>query len=156
MTQEHIPGFELAFLLIGSFRQMVDALHADLAEAGFPEARPNHGFTLQAIGPGAISITDLSRRLGVTKQAASKTVRHLEESGYVSRTPDPDDARATLIARSERGNALLQASAILFDKQRDRWRADLGDEHFNAAVAALRMMGGDTRITDIGGWLRDS
>ncbi|HYJ13443.1 MAG TPA: hypothetical protein VEW66_07620, partial [Thermomicrobiales bacterium] len=66
---EDIAGFELAFVLIGAFRQLIDDLHAELAEQGFPEARPGHGFALQAIGPGRVSISDLSRRLGVSKQA---------------------------------------------------------------------------------------
>ncbi len=155
MTKD-TPGFELAFLLLGSFRRMIDDLHAELAEAGFPEARPGHGFALQAIGPDEISISDLSRRLGVTKQAASKTVRHLEEIGYVTRRPDPADARATLIARSERGDDMLRASARIFDRQRDAWRAELGDEQFDTALAALRTMRGDASIIDVGGWLRDA
>lgn len=153
---EHVPGFELAFLLLGSFRRMIDDLHTDLADAGFPEARPGHGFALQAMGPTAISISDLSRRLGVTKQAASKTVRHLEEIGYVTREADPRDARATLIARSERGNAMLRESARIFDRQRDTLRAEIGDEQFDLVIAALRTMRGTAPIVDVGGWLRDT
>lgn len=155
MTND-LPGFELAFLLLGSFRRMIDDLHTELAEHGFPEARPGHGFALQAIGPDAVSISDLSRRLGVTKQAASKTVRQLETIGYVTRTPDPDDARATLIARSDRGNDLLRASARVFDRQRDAWRAKIGDDQFDAVISALRTMRGTTPIMDVGGWIRDS
>jgi hypothetical protein len=77
---DDIAGFELAFLLIGAFRQMIDDLHAELAEQGFPEARPGHGFALQAIGPGQVSISALSRRLGVSKQAASKRSGTLQRS----------------------------------------------------------------------------
>ena len=153
---ENIAGYELAFLLLGSFRRLIDDLHAELAGAGFPEARPSHGFALQAIGPEAISISDLSRRLGVTKQAASKTVRQLEEIGYVTRTPDPRDARATLIARSPRGREFLAESSRILDRQRDTWRAAIGETRFAAAVSALRSLGGEASIIDIGGWLKES
>ena len=151
---DDIAGFELAFLLIGTFRQMIDDLHAELAEQGFPEARPGHGFALQAIGPGQVSISALSRRLGVSKQAASKTVRHLAETGYVTRTPDPDDARATLVVRSARGNELLRLSESIFDRQRDAWRAELGDARFVETVGALRTMGPKASVIDIGSWLQ--
>jgi DNA-binding MarR family transcriptional regulator len=153
---ESVPGFELVFLLLGSFRRMIDDLHAELSTEGFPEARPSHGFALQAIGPGTISISELSRKLGVTKQAASKTVRQLEAHGYVTRTPDPADARASRISRSDRGNELLRESARIFDRQRDDWRAEIGPARFDAVIVALRSLSGDTDITDVGSWLEDA
>ena len=68
------PGFALPLLLLLGFQTLVDQLHAELADQGHPDARPAHGFALQAIGPDGITATELGRRLGVSKQAAAKTI----------------------------------------------------------------------------------
>ena len=71
------PAWRVVLLLAGAFRDGVDALHVELAEQGHPEARPLHGFALQAIGPDGCTINELGQRLGVTKQAAAKTAAGL-------------------------------------------------------------------------------
>src|SRR2546429_9226432 len=72
-------GFELPLLLFGGFRSIIDELHAELARRGHPDVRPAHGFALQAIGLGGATATEAGRRLGVSKQAAGKTIDRLEE-----------------------------------------------------------------------------
>src|SRR5689334_25190233 len=79
-------GFELPLLLFGGFRSIIDELHAELARCGHPDLRPAHGFALQAIGLGGATATEAGRRLGISKQAAGKTIDRLEELGYVHRS----------------------------------------------------------------------
>ena len=81
------PGFELPLLLAGAFRELIDNLHAELGKHGHGQARPLHGFALQAIGPDGATVSELGRRLGVTKQAAAKTAAGLEQIGYIARQP---------------------------------------------------------------------
>src|SRR6202008_2068659 len=87
------PGFELALLLLAGFRTLIEALHAELASQGPPDARPAPGFVLRPTGPHGVTATELGRRLGVSKQAAGKTVDRLEKLGYVTRAGDARDAR---------------------------------------------------------------
>ncbi|WP_425569417.1 MarR family transcriptional regulator [Nonomuraea salmonea] len=44
---------------------------------------------MQAIGPDGTTAVELGRALGVSKQAAGKTIDTLESAGYVERTADP-------------------------------------------------------------------
>jgi DNA-binding MarR family transcriptional regulator len=148
-----VPGFEVVFLLGTSFRAAIDALHAELAQQGHPGARPLHGFALQAIGSNGASISELGRALGVTKQAAAKTAKALEEAGYAARRPDPRDARATLLTRTPRGTELLTLSARIFETQVTAWRDTLGPERFDAMVSALQQIGAGSRLGDFPGWL---
>src|ERR1700733_714879 len=86
-------GFELPLLLFGGFRSIIDDLHAELARRGHPDMRPAHGFALQAIGLAGATATEAGRRLGISKQAAGKTIERLEELGYVHRAGDETDRR---------------------------------------------------------------
>lgn len=148
------PGYELPLLLLGAFRHTIDALHEALAERGFPEARPAHGLALQALGPEAISVSELGRRLGVSKQAAAKTAVRLEALGYVTRRDDPRDARARLVARSERGEALLRESARLLAEQQRAWISALGEDRYAATVAGLRVLAEGSSLADTLAWLQ--
>src|ERR1700753_157956 len=82
---DETPGFELPLLLLAGFRALIDQLHRDLAVHGHPELRPAHGFTMQAVGLDGTTSTELGRRLGVSKQAAGKTVDRLGAGGHGAR-----------------------------------------------------------------------
>lgn len=105
---------------------MIDELHHDLSDVGHGDARPVHGFALQAIGPDGTTTSDLGRRLGVTKQAAAKTVISLEQAGYIRREPDPGDRRAVRLRRTARGEEMLRLSAAFFETYRAHLTNALG------------------------------
>lgn len=150
---EH-PGYELPLLLIGAFRALIDELHDDLAHRGHPDVRPLHGFALQAVGAGATT-SELGRRLGVSKQAAAKTVAGLERLGYVTREADARDARAQRVVRTSRGDELLALSAQTFERLRTRWRQELGAVELATLEAGLSAMAGPSaKLGDLPGWLR--
>ena len=83
------PGFELPLLLLHGFRVLIDELHAELARQGHPDMRPMHGFVFQAVGPGGTTAAELGRRLGVSKQAAGKTIDSLQRLGSRSHSRMP-------------------------------------------------------------------
>ncbi|WP_250031521.1 MarR family winged helix-turn-helix transcriptional regulator [Paractinoplanes maris] len=147
------PGFELPLLLFAGFRSLIDELHAELAERGHPDVRPVHGFALQAIGPYGTSASEIGRRLGVSKQAAGKTVDRLAGLGYVERADDPADARRKLIRLTPRGIDVLTQSAEIFDHLRARWVATLGAERVAEVESSLRTVVPETAFpVDVPGW----
>lgn len=147
------PAWRVVLLLAGAFRDGVDALHVELAEQGHPEARPLHGFALQAIGPDGCTINELGQRLGVTKQAAAKTAAGLERAGYLTREPVPGDRRAVRLRRTPRAEDLLVASEAGFERVAERWRHQLGPTRYDALVDALATIAGDRPVGDLPGWL---
>jgi DNA-binding MarR family transcriptional regulator len=148
-------GFELPLLLVGAFRSLIDELHRTLAESGHDEARPLHGFALQAIGPDGSTASELGRRLGVSKQAAAKTVASLEKAGYVSREPDPGDARAVRLQRTSRGEEMLSLSAAFFETYRARLSETLGSGQLAELEDALAQMATPIKdsIRGFPGWM---
>jgi DNA-binding MarR family transcriptional regulator len=150
-------GYELPMLLLTAFRSLVDDLHAELALSGHEQARPIDGFALQAIGPTGVTIGELGRRLGVSKQAAAKTARRLEEIGYATRSPHPADGRAQVLARTRRGDEMLELSAEIFARLHRRWAGQLGSGRLAALeddLEAMTRSSSTASIGDLPGWLQ--
>jgi DNA-binding MarR family transcriptional regulator len=151
------PGFELPLLLAGAFRELLDDLHAELDKHGHGEARPLHGFALQAIGPDGATLSELGRRLGVSKQAAAKTAAGLEQIGYITRRPSTHDGRAIVLTRTPRGEEMLDLSAAIFEQLRRSWVRRLGPGRVQAiedGLAEIVASSGRAKIGDLPGWIR--
>jgi DNA-binding MarR family transcriptional regulator len=147
------PGYELPLRLFLGFRVLIDELHAELARQGHPDVRPMHGFVFQAIGPGGTTAAELGRRLGVSKQAAGKTVDALERLGYVERMTDPRDARRKVVRLTDRGFDCLARSARIFERLRAGWAERLGADRLRALEADLaRVTPDDVLRLDSPGW----
>lgn len=137
MAEQSPPGFELPLLLFAGFRAIIDDLHAELARRGHPDVRPSYGFAMQAIGVRGATASEIGRRLGVSKQAAGKTVDRLEALGYVERIDDERDGRRKLIRLTAHGLDALNQSAEIFDDIRARWVRTLGSAKVSALESSL-------------------
>jgi DNA-binding MarR family transcriptional regulator len=148
------PGWMLPLLLFGGFRTLVDRLHAELARQGHPGLRPAYGFAMQAIGREGATASELGRRLGVSKQAAGKTVDRLVELGYAERSADAADARRKLVRLTPRGYDALARSAAGFERLRAEWAEQLGTDGMRTLEANLRTVVPPTSIRlDAASWL---
>ncbi|MFJ8752426.1 MarR family winged helix-turn-helix transcriptional regulator [Streptomyces sp. NPDC102441] len=119
-------GADLALLLLGGFRSLVDDATDELARRGHQDVRPVHDFAMRAIAAGADDATRLGRRLSVSKQAAAKTIAALQERGYVTRETDPLDARRKRLQVTALGFDVLRQGEEIFDELRDGWERRIG------------------------------
>jgi DNA-binding MarR family transcriptional regulator len=146
-------GYELPLLLFGGFRAIIDELHAELGRRGHPDMRPAHGFAMQAIGPRGATASEVGRRLGISKQAAGKTIERLEAAGYATRAGDAADRRRKLVRLTPRGIEALTLSAMIFEDIHARWAATLGRGRVDELESSLRtMVPGETFRLDVPGW----
>jgi DNA-binding MarR family transcriptional regulator len=147
-------GYELPLLLLAAFRAVIDEAHEELADRGHPELRPAHGFAMQAIGTFGATAADVGRRLGVSKQAAGKTIDRLAELGYAERGGELADRRRKLVRLTPRGTEALTLSAAAFEHVRARWAGLLGAGRVAALEADLRAVApGQAFRLDVPGWL---
>lgn len=146
-------GFELPLLLFAGFRALIDALHAELAAQGHPDVRPAYGFAMQAIGPHGTTASELGRLLGISKQAAGKTVDRLVSLGYAERATDSADGRRKLVRLTPHGADALARSAAVFEDLRAQWASTLGSQRLRELEDGLRVMlpQGSFRL-DVPGW----
>ncbi|NEY30666.1 winged helix DNA-binding protein [Streptomyces sp. PRKS01-65] len=157
MVSSDSPGFELPLRLFLAFRVLIDALHDELTHRGHPDVRPMHGYVFQAIGPDGTTAADLGRRLGISKQAAGKTIDTLERLGYVERDTDPGDARRKIVRLTDRGTDCLALSARIFEQLRAEWAQTLGEDRLRALEADLRSVTpAEPFLLDVPGWFGNS
>jgi hypothetical protein len=84
-------------------------------QPGADRLRVAHTLVFPHLDEEGTRLTDLSRKLGTTKQAVAQLVDELEAMGAVERVPDPKDGRAKRIRfRRDRGaHSILSGLAIL-------------------------------------------
>src|SRR6202022_841530 len=119
-------GADLALLLLGGFRSLVDAATAELARRGYEDVRPVHDFAMRAIAAGAGNASELGRRLSVSKQAAANTIGVLGEGGSVTPNTAPPHARRMRLEVTPLGFEVLRTGEAIFDELRDQWERQIG------------------------------
>jgi DNA-binding MarR family transcriptional regulator len=77
-------------------------------------------FTLQCSGP--VRLSDLAGRTRLDASTVSRHARQLEERGFLSRSEDPDDRRASRVTLSPDGERAL---AEAMERRRNRIRDTL-------------------------------
>jgi len=145
------PG-EVPLLLGLAFRAMNDHLHSRLAQLGREPVRPAHGYVFRYLsGHPAATMVDLAAHLGVTKQAASKTVTELVDWGYLDRRPHPADRRAQILRLTDRGQEYVRLADQLWAEAEQEWADLIGPERLAAVHHDLRayveLKQGDGAIT---------
>ena len=132
MTEE-----PLARLLSAATRALIDDLHERLAGEGHPRMRPAYGYALVALDQQPATTAALASALRMTKQGAAKLVAALEELGYVTREPHPQDARAQLVAVTVRGRDLLTRSERIQRELEAEWEQRVGPRNARTMRRAL-------------------
>ena len=124
-----VPG-----LLRLARRAYGNAVRAALAESGFDDVPRNGAYLLARVVDGRCAVTDLTRGLGISKQAVSQLVDTMVTRGYIERKPDADDRRRmqlTLTPRGQEAATVSWQAATKTDEELERRLSADG-------VAALR------------------
>jgi DNA-binding MarR family transcriptional regulator len=135
-TRRATSGQELVVSLLTVARRL---------RARLPEGRidPAMMFVLHHVqAGGSLRVSALAEAMGLDTSTASRHVRQLEEAGYLARTGDPDDRRASRVRLTRRGRAALdhamRARAAVLDRAIAGWPDD------DRATLAILM----TRLAD--------
>ncbi|MEV7189058.1 MarR family transcriptional regulator [Kitasatospora sp. NPDC093102] len=83
---------------------------------------------------GPSTVADLARQQQITPQAMGSTVASLEKHGLVTRSPDPDDRRRSLLTVSVAGSDALHTGRTAVS---DRMAVTLGESFTDDEVATL-------------------
>jgi DNA-binding MarR family transcriptional regulator len=126
-----------ALLMYISFRHAEGRIHDAVRAAGYDDFTPAMARIGAQIAEEGSRVTDLAERAGITKQSASVLVEQLERAGYVSRSPDPADARARLVMLAERGRGVQRVARREERAIEREWTRHLGADRMKTLRSAL-------------------
>lgn len=82
-------------------------------------------------------LTDIAQTLDVSKQAAGQMAKELVNKGYLSRQPDPEDGRATLLTFTANGERLLSDAKKGVEDVEMLYERLVGEESFESLKGLL-------------------
>ncbi len=127
-------------LLFKAARLLNDRAIARVRERTRRPVRVTHTALLPHIDLEGTRLTDLARRMGVTKQATLQLVDELVELGMLERVPDPSDARAKLVRFSKRGRQGLFEGLSILRELEDEIRGHVGEAKMKAFHEVLAVV----------------
>jgi DNA-binding MarR family transcriptional regulator len=118
-------------------RLAVSRLHRRirLASNDIPPLQLSSLVSIEAHGP--LRLGELAQREAVTAPTMTRVLAALDDRGYIVRTPDPEDARSTLVTLSPAGSQALAAVRSQRTALLDARLARLTEEERMALAAAL-------------------
>lgn len=115
-------------------------LRAAFAAAGLEGIRPAQSVALVPLAAGGLHASDLADRLRVSRQAVAQAIAALERHGYVTRGPDPVDARARIIELTARGRQALQVMRSNALALEQRWTEVVGERRLGELRDTLKAL----------------
>ena len=134
------PREHLATLLRVPYRELVRELYDRLADEGFPDLQPAHSQVFPYLREGPAQSTALAERAQITKQSMGYLIASLEERGYVTRSVDPTDRRARLVALTPLGLVAARAATRIIEDIEQQWGARLDAAGDRGDAATLRRL----------------
>ncbi len=119
-------------------------LGEEMAAAGFSERRFPDGRVLRMCASSTeVTISQVGRELGMTRQGASKVAASLKERRLVTIRTSPADGREKVVLLTSYGRRYLEAQRSSARSIERRLTAVVGKEAFDALYALLGALEGD-------------
>jgi DNA-binding MarR family transcriptional regulator len=113
---------------LNAHARVTRAISRDLAAAGLPDL--SWYDVLWALYRGPLRVKELAEAVVLSPTAMSRFVDRVEQAGYVSREPDPQDRRALQVTITDDGRALLKRMWPIYSRGIE--------EHFGRQSKTLR------------------
>lgn len=123
---------------------------AQIHQHGYTDVSLTDTTLLANLDTGGCTITDLARRAGVTRQAASQQVAALVKTGYLQTRPSDTDGRAVTVIQTDRGRALLRTALEIVASLETGYAAAIGERRVTELQKALDLL---LSHIDPDGWL---
>jgi len=121
-------------LLLTAFRWFDDALRQSFEAQGLASLTHSQSLLMSLVTTNGIRISELARRLDMTRQGAQKSVVALEMAGLVQTSTDPSNSSAKIVRLTEMGIQNIAIAQKIFAELEEELAARHGVEN----VAVLR------------------
>lgn len=124
-------------IILQAYRTFASESVNKLRDRGHEQINLAHTSLLASLDPEGTSIATLAERAGITKQSMRQLAIDLENKGYVKRTIDPKDKRATPIVLTDAGWQLMQDVQDIKQKMQTECLEILGKENMQILEEGL-------------------
>lgn len=144
MKEQHAPraGFADGPHVLGAVtllaRLVQDELGPRLAELGLTFAEAVAMVRLWQAPGGTLGQSELIEKLAVSRASGSLVLSDLEESGFITRSIDPSDARRQVVTLSEKGRAVEPDVHAEFEAVEARLFDPIGSDAWKTTYGSLR------------------
>lgn len=129
-------------MLHAAFRGLRHTWTEQLAPWGLTPFQWRALHTLQRHGQG-MRLKDLADSLRIAPRSATEVIDQLQSAGLVTRSPDPSDRRAVIVAPSNAGRDLAEAILAERRQRSDEYFTSLSPEERTQLAALLARLGAD-------------
>ena len=131
----------LGQVLMKTARLLDEQALARVRERTQHDIRPAHTALFPHIDLEGTRLTEIARRMGMSKQAVGQLVGELEEMGALERVPDPTDGRAKLVRFASRDGRLVLFDGLeVLTEFEGELRERLGDARIDALQEHLGVL----------------
>ncbi|MFI6004864.1 MarR family winged helix-turn-helix transcriptional regulator [Streptomyces sp. NPDC051366] len=123
----------LSFLVRHTWLGMRAAIGAELEEFGLTV--PQFATLMMVKESPGMSVAQLARSVGSTRQAANEMLAALERDGLITRSPHPTDRRTHQLHLTDRGETCYEAALPAVQRREAALEAGLTPQQREAAVA---------------------
>lgn len=124
-------------LLLSAFRWFDEALRSSLAAQGCPSLTHAQSLVMSCLVSDGIRISELARRLEMTRQGAQKAVVALEALGLVHTETDHTNSSAKIVCLTEMGLQNIETAQRIFSDLEKELSTRIGAAHARALRDAL-------------------
>lgn len=125
-------------LLLLGFRIAERYLLSRVSSRGFSDIRMTHFPIMRSLNQGVSRMADIAEMTKVTKQTAAALAAELEDIGYISRQPDPEDRRAKIVRFTPRGEAFMSELPTIMKETEGYISETVGNDDLDDLVRILR------------------
>ena len=98
-------------LLLRLLFRATHTMNAEMADRvrarGYADFQSSFTALLAHVDTEGTRISEIAKRMGTSRQAASQLLQAIEARGYVERVPDPKDGRAVIARHTANGRQIL-------------------------------------------------
>lgn len=131
-TRRNLPQ-----LLGDARRWFEEGLLTALEAGGAAPVSPTQVQLFAALDDQGTTVSELARRMGVTRQTAHQAVHGLVAAGLLEQNPDPASARQRLIRRTGKGERAHRQAELILERLEEQLADRIGRAQADALRAAL-------------------
>ena len=111
-----------------------------VVDAGYDDLNPAHVGLFRYPTLGGLRPGEIAERMQITKQSVHDLLTHLEQTGYITREPDPSSKRSRIVRLSPKGEQLEREVRSRARRAEEQIAEILGPDQFVQLRHALDVL----------------